>query len=601
MVADAATMYEEVVSGLIRHAEETGSVYATYQEVVKQCHSTDRNTTEKETWWELIDNVLLPRAPTLLSDIAAVKKRNLFLTQVLENKWKVALISDNNSSERIEHLAFCLLRRAHNETCSDVLIAFKTKLAEEIAKMKTKWSTFLKETDNTQDDFYDTVFSSKKECVVVTSDRFSQLTPEMKRILVYVYQLYGSKSLGEDLFNWISDGYARWKVTDHVRDQFLTTYDLTEKLTTCSDANMESSYFFAAATSMLFELCNIHEVCHSTVKDDMEFLALNMCRLMLTNFPLYGRVVTALSELTVPYGRTQSGVDLYQRVSALPGHENIPSVIMSPTAPQNIELTKLAMNYFKNGVDIRFLESCLTGRTWCRDGPLHKKWSRWRTTWLSTARSLVFENNNKKLQYVVNDESVCSLEALLELDSVTSFFEKHKSTRNVSVEFTIPVQSTMAENDDLNEGIQHILDSLEEDDQYMYDEMYDDGFDTNTYYCQPTFPPIKVELKAAKESSDDESENGSFFMDEAEQSSTDTEAKISVLSEDDSLVDGMERLQLDEPCFRSLAEPQASCDECGRKEPSTLSRRLLVIKTNNFQRHSTSLRELQLTLNGDST
>ena len=587
-VEEAEDKYEKTIKEIVRLAEDDNSdLLSVYLETIKKCHTTDRNTSNYDTWWELVELEFCRRSPRVFGHVANISNnKETFMQQVVENKWRVAILPNEREHERwIEELSFALLRRAHDDTAKQLLVFVEKCVAKAIEERRDAWWWGMERIDRTVDEYYDVEFvsaSEKTDAVLVPCAQFQQLKPELSRILVYATRIYGLDAIGMELFNWIADERGKWMVTDHIKEQFVSAHGFVN-----SDDPIEC--FYGALTALLFDFLNVYEVCCTQLIQDVKQQGINLYRALVRSFPVYGRIVSKICGWSSAYGNeTQSAVDVFERLSLSSDYE-IPERT-SMTTIQNIAVTKHMIKTLDKKIDIKFLEQCLSGEMWLPSGPLYTHWKTWKNKWFYNAEKVVFDYNKKdnKLIHIINKQQIHGFDDLtLNNEELKSFLERHSVSRNVIVKFSKPADSHADVTEStlppsiINAGmLDDLLDVIErpEEDDYIFDEeLFDNtAFASFSFYTAPYFPSLEQELI---EVGVDPTELQLLDEDEISR------------SEISDLVLDIKDLRLEE--VTSSEEEEEEEEELNREEyeDEKYQTRRFVVKSKDFKRHLASLYE----------
>ena len=110
---------------------------------------------------------------------------------------------------------------------------------------------------------------------------------------------------------------------------------------------------------------------------------------------------------------------------------------------RNIQMTELAMTFFKKGISIDFFRNCFEGQMWEKSSPLHDMWASWRTKWLEMCRDMVLESTGKdKITYFLREKDVeHSFKHWMDNivpSNTCALFQSHRDDRYISVRFNQP-------------------------------------------------------------------------------------------------------------------------------------------------------------------
>lgn len=422
--------YAATVKHLLDFAKRSQLVIPTYKEIIKQCHTPDRGTDELQTWWNIVDSILIKEDYELFMEVSSVTNRDYFMKQVLDNKWDVQLKTSNNDSELEKNLALHLLKRAHDTTCKDILAAFNDKIAKKISDLKEGWLKSGEEIDLNEADFFDVEFTLKgsSHTVQFPCEYFNRISSELKRALTYIDRIYGTDAIRGELFSWFLKGYCRWCVTGHIEGQFSTTGGSIDAVLWERESAKQASFLFAVVTATVFDILSIPEACLNIVVENINETATLLIATFCRKYPILGRIQTGLLDWSGTSTEPRTSVDIFEQVVF---HETVVTEKSNTVSESDtIQLTKTIMKFFSKSVNMSFLQKCLSGCMWTQDSPLLRIWKELQKNWIRSSERVFFEENNLKLNCIDFTGNIRKLEIDGESSSFAAFKRKYEQSHS---------------------------------------------------------------------------------------------------------------------------------------------------------------------------
>lgn len=398
----AEVEYEKVIDSIVTVAREKNSLKAVYDKVIAKCcrgrPDVEQTEGDDETWWRILSDILVVKAPKLFDALSRVRNKDSFLRVVKEcdESCKIQL-NDSPPADptaelsRLKELLYSHIEKTYK--CDEVI---GNSLRAATQRLRETREFLHNRTDDVLDDSCHVDFSIDGDSTTLFPQDLKHSSLELRQMLQNVIRMYEKRQVETELFRWIIDGRSRWMLSR-----------------TCLDD--DASRRPISVASLILDVINVYDACHFS-RHILSCLSDIVLEQLTSTAVVYGRTMKAWTTVTSQFDdRLGTSFDLWEKVPPALGYtfedeeddddNDFSHRYRSPVAQSTtldgcrlLQMAKLAVNLLKN-VDVFTVDQRLLDECFWRTTQKALSWSSVRQTDLIDTDTIIETTENGELGY----------------------------------------------------------------------------------------------------------------------------------------------------------------------------------------------------------